>query len=134
LYSFDLWSGKQEKEERFWCISYNYDKDYCWIGDFYTQCFDNEMYLHECGDWNWQRFRFINMGNGGEVMIKLDDWSNRCWERDRRRVLLNDCDRDNTLQRWIAHNGTFAEGPFELTQRKFTQQSHDTSQIEEKTR
>ena len=80
------------------------------------------MYLHECNNDYWQEFRFIDMQNGGEVMIELDDGSDRCWERQQTKVLVADCDPDNKFQRWIAQNGEFADGPFEIVQRRHTHQ------------
>ena len=57
-----------------------------------------------------------------EVLIKLGNGENLCWERWQRAVFLEPCDRNNSLQRWMAPNGNFNGNKFEISQKNFQHQ------------
>lgn len=57
-----------------------------------------------------------------EVLIKLGNGENLCWERWKRAIFLEPCDATNPMQRWIASNGHFNADKFEITMKGFTHQ------------
>ena len=112
---------QDETFERRWCAAFDYDGYPCWYGRDSTDCNSNEMYMTRCRDEPNQRFTFIEAGNN-EVVIRLGNGENRCWERYRRRIFLRPCDTGNPLQRWYAPNGDFNGPRFEMSQRGFDSQ------------
>lgn len=66
-------------------------------------------------------------GSEGEVLIKLGNGSNRCFERYRREIFLNTCDETNAYQKFFALNGSFDGSRFEMSQKGFTSQCVTTA-------
>jgi len=124
--------------ESFWCVTRTYenvdkDKDQkCWYGDKLEKCQEDQLYMATCSGADIrQGFVFLPTTISGEMEVLIqvaatpDDWfyANQCLEREEREIWLKTCDETNPLQRFIAMNGSFADGDkFELSQKKFTQQ------------
>jgi hypothetical protein len=76
------------------------------------------MYVTRCGDDIDQRFKFIET-TSDEILIKVGNGENKCWERDGSAVILRPCDENNSLQRWFTPNGSYGGSRFEFSQRGF---------------
>jgi len=51
-----------------------------------------------------------------EVLVQLGTGEDLCWERWRRAIFLEPCDKTNPLQRWYAPNGNFNGDKLEISQ------------------
>ena len=98
----------------------------CWYGLEKNDCNPEEVYIAKCNNDPRQRFTFLNVGNE-EVLIKLGNGENRCFQRQRRAIVLDQCDENNSLQRFFAPNGSFDGIRFELSQRGFSSQCVSTA-------
>ncbi|CAB9518566.1 expressed unknown protein [Seminavis robusta] len=115
LYWEEGYYWQEERFERKWCAAYNYDRSYCWYGDDWDDCEDDELYIDDCDDHYDFDHRFVEVGND-EVLIRLA-YEDRCWQRSGSRIYLRPCDSGNSNQRWITLGGCFGCDRFELSQR-----------------
>jgi hypothetical protein len=109
-----------------WCATFDYTGEpgpgHCWYGDQSLGCNSDQLYISKCSFERNQWFTFEPTPSG-EVLIKLGNDKNQCWERLRRSIYIRTCDPNNPLQRWFALNGSLDDGDrFELSQQGFTNQ------------
>ena len=113
-----------------WCAMFDYDgypgPGKCWYGLDAMECNPEESYIAKCGNEIRQRFLFVKV-NDEEVLIKLGNGDNTCWERNGRAIFLRDCDSSNSLQRWFAPNGSFDGERFEISQKGYERQCVSTA-------
>lgn len=114
-----------------WCIYSDYDgfpgSGTCWYGlDDARPCRSDQMYVARCGS-DYRQAIIFEVLDDGEVLIKLGNGENKCWERNRREIFLRTCDQNNSLQRWFAPNGSFSGSRFELSQRGYERQCVSTA-------
>jgi hypothetical protein len=93
----------------------------CWYGRQRKSCRNDQVYIAKCSNSERQKFRFVKLSNN-EVQIKLGDNSNRCFERDGRKIFVRRCNSSKSLQRWYAPNGSFDGRRFEVSQRGYSSQ------------
>lgn len=121
---------QEETKERKWCAMFDYDgypgSGKCWYGLDTMTCSSQESYIAKCGNENRQRFLFVDLA-GGEILIKLGNNDNECWERSSRAVKIRQCDANNPLQRWFSPNGSFNGQRFEISQKGFENQCVSTA-------
>lgn len=131
LYWEEGYTWQNETFEREWCMMYNFDGypgigfDRCWRARDAIKCDPNQVFIAKCvtGEPR-QWFTFIDLGNSSgvdEILIQTGD-GERCFERYERDIWLEECDEENSLQRWYALNESFDGPRFEISQLGFETQ------------
>ena len=104
------------------CATYHYQHNgKCWYGRKSKTCRNDQVYIAKCNQYKGQRFMFVKV-SGNEVLIKVGDGRNLCFERYSREIFLRTCDSSKERQRWFAPKGSFDGPRFEVSQHSLSNQ------------
>lgn len=101
---------------------YNYRGNQCWHGLRAGSCDQDAIYVSKCNNDARQKFAFIHLSGGTEVLIQVGSGSNSCFERKGRSIRLHRCNPNSFSQRWYAPNGSLEGYRFELSQMSYRDQ------------
>jgi len=111
----------------YWCAAFDYEgydgEGGCWYNNTnWGTCNATQLYISECKDADNQQFTFVPLANDAVLIQPYQDSENRCLERFETEVELRTCDAQNSMQQWIALNGSFDDYRFEISMKGFTSQ------------